>query len=121
MPENVTVYSGEMARLTCKVTQSGQSGLYWLITEERLLPSNLPDFYQASRYIWSPEGFDDPYTTSIALEMIGISETDNTSVECIGHYSNAGYILSDKVYLRVQGKNSYKYMYVYISRSWLSM
>ncbi len=77
-------------------------GLYWLITEKRLQPIQLQDFYQAST--WFPsEGFSGQMTSSIALQMIGISETDNTSVECIAYYLNPEYILSDRVYLRVQG------------------
>ncbi len=105
VPENVTVYSGEMARFTCKVTQSGQHGLYWLITEESLQPIQLPDIYKAS--VWDPEELDDPHTSSRALQMVGVSETNNTSVECIAYYLNPEYIISDKVYLRVQGKYTF--------------
>ncbi len=103
-PENVTVYSGEMARFTCKVTESGQWGLYWHITEEQLEPGRLPDSYQARN--WDPEEIDDLSTTTIALEIIGISETNHTSVECSAYYPNAHIktIRSDRVYLRVQGK-----------------
>ena len=99
-PENVTVYSGQMGTFICKVSRSGQMGHYWLITEERLQPIQLQDFYQAST--WFPS--DDQITSSIGLQMIGTSETNNTSVECIAYYLNPEYILSDRVYLRVQGK-----------------
>ncbi len=102
-PENVTVYSGQMARFTCKVSRNGLEGVYWLITEERLLPIQLQNFYQASTWVPS-EGVNDQQTSSIALQMIGTSETNNTSVECIAYYPNPEYILSDRVYLRVQGK-----------------
>ncbi|XP_064389274.1 uncharacterized protein LOC135337289 isoform X3 [Halichondria panicea] len=101
-PDNVTVYSGQMATFTCKVSRSGQMGHYWLITEERLQPIQLQNFYQAST--WFPsEGVNGQIISSIALQMIGISETNNTSVECIAYYLNPEYILSDRVYLRVQG------------------
>ncbi len=91
-----------MARYTCKVSESGVSGLLWLITEDWLQPDELDNIYQASA--WDPDDTYDPYTSSIALEMIGISETHNTSVECIAYYPNTKNILSDRVYLRVQGK-----------------
>ncbi len=103
-PENVTVYSGQMATFTCKVSRSGQRGLYWLITEERFQPGFLQNFYQAS--ISFPNGgvSDDGLTSYVAFQMIGTSETNNTSVECIAYYPNPEYILSDRVYVSVQGK-----------------
>ncbi len=91
-----------MARFTCKVTESGQWGLYWWVTEERLQPGHLPDFYQVST--WDPEVMDDLSTSSRVLQMIGTSETNNTSVECEAIYPYAENIRSDKVYLLVQGK-----------------
>ncbi len=102
-PENVTVSSGQMGTFTCKVGRNGLTGVYWLITTERLQPIQLQEFYQANSSVPS-EGMNDQQTSSIALQMIGTSETNNTSVECIAYYSNPEYILSDKVYLRVQGK-----------------
>ncbi len=102
-PVSVTVFPGVSAMFSCAASRLGLGGVYWLVTEERLLPHQLEDFYQATTWYIDE---NNPDTSTGVLQMTGTALIHNTSVQCLASYPYGDSIFSDKVYLQVQGMYS---------------
>ncbi len=103
---------------SCAASRLGLGGVYWLVTEERLLPQQLEDFYQASTWYIDE---NNPDTNTGVLQMTGTALIHNTSVQCFASYPYGDSIFSDKVYLKVQGMHSIYLVIIIIPSTCIAM